>query len=272
MTRRALLSLCLLALAACNPLKNKPDAQSGRYALDQDIGPDGHEVPADVANTPDAVPRDEPISRSGNPDRYEVFGKTYRVQKQRDEDFRESGKASWYGKKFHGHKTASGERYDMFAMTAAHKTLPLPSYVRVTRRDNGRSCIVRVNDRGPFHPGRIIDLSYAAAARLHMLHAGEAVVEIEVVTADSPPPAPLEPAPAPQPGWLQIAAYSDPINAIAAREQLLSLGIAAELRVEAVEGEVVQKLLAGPFASEVEASGAKQTLQANGFEPMWVTD
>jgi rare lipoprotein A len=128
----------------------------------------------------DAEPRVEPKSRGGNASVYTVFGKSYRVLDSA-KGFKERGDASWYGKKFHGRDTANGERYDMYQMTAAHKHLPLPSYVKVTNLENGKSTIVRVNDRGPFHGGRIIDLSYAAATKIDMLKKGTARVEIEVI-------------------------------------------------------------------------------------------
>ena len=146
----------------------------------QDSAPSRSDIPEDVANTPDAVPKIEPRSRSGNPDEYEAFGVVYHVLDD-SSGFTERGRASWYGKKFHGKKTASGEPYDMFAMTAAHKTLPIPSYVRVTNLENGKTCVVRVNDRGPFHSKRIIDLSYAAAARIGITTSGHAEVEIRAV-------------------------------------------------------------------------------------------
>jgi rare lipoprotein A len=148
-------------------------------------------LPADLAHVSDAVPRVEPI-RSGGPNRpYEVFGREY-VPMTQDVAFRERGLASWYGRKFHGRPTASGEVYDMFAMTAAHPTLPIPSYARVTNPANGRSVIVRVNDRGPFHAGRVVDLSYAAAHKLDLLR-GVAPVLLERLTfkdirAGAPPP------------------------------------------------------------------------------------
>ncbi|MGB5325609.1 MAG: septal ring lytic transglycosylase RlpA family protein, partial [Pseudomonadales bacterium] len=124
----------------------------------------------------------ESRSRGGNRSVYTVFGKSYRVLDDA-RGYRERGPASWYGKKFHGRSTANGERYDMYQMTAAHKHLPLPSYVRVRNLENGREIIVRVNDRGPFHGNRIIDLSYAAATKLGMLRNGTAEVEIEVIDA-----------------------------------------------------------------------------------------
>jgi len=146
------------------------------------IGRDGPEAnpPAGLAAVPDAEPRVEPI-RSGGPNRpYEVLGQTYTPITQ-DRAFRERGLASWYGRKFHGRRTASGEVYDMYAMTAAHPTLPIPSYARVRNPANGREVIVRINDRGPFHKGRIVDLSYTAALKLDLLR-GVAPVELERLT------------------------------------------------------------------------------------------
>lgn len=128
----------------------------------------------------DAEPRDEPQVRAGNPPVYVIKGKQYRTLKSHH-GFKQAGYASWYGTKFHGRNTSNGEKYDMYAMTAAHKTLPIPCYVRVTRDDNGKSIIVRVNDRGPFVDGRIIDLSYAAATKLGITQSGTAKVHIEAI-------------------------------------------------------------------------------------------
>jgi len=137
--------------------------------------------PSNLATVPDAEPRVEPVRGSGGTSKpYTVLGRAY-VPITDDRPFREAGLASWYGTKFHSQSTASGEPYDMYAMTAAHKTLPLPSYVRVRNPANGREAIVRVNDRGPFHDGRVIDLSYAAASKLDLLR-GVAPVEIERIT------------------------------------------------------------------------------------------
>ncbi len=147
-------------------------------------GNDGAEArpPANLAQVPDAVPRVEPL-RSGGPNKpYEVLGQRY-VPLTSDAPLAESGLASWYGRKFHGQPTASGEPYDMYAMTAAHKTMPLPSYALVRNPANGREVIVRVNDRGPFSPGRVIDLSYTAAFKLGLL-AGVAPVQVQRLTFD----------------------------------------------------------------------------------------
>jgi len=133
----------------------------------------------------DAKPRIEPKSRRGNPKSYVVFGKRY-YPKASSKGHVERGLASWYGKKFHGRKTSNGERYNMYAMTAAHKTLPLPTYARVTNLTNGRSTVVRINDRGPFHGNRIIDLSYSAARKLGMAANGVAMVEVRAIGPDRP--------------------------------------------------------------------------------------
>ena len=132
-----------------------------------------------------AVPQHEPFSRYGNPDDYEVFGVNYQVMAS-NTNFSQQGLASWYGTKFHGQRTSSGEPYDMFAMTAAHKSLRIPTYVEVTNLDNNRMAIVKVNDRGPFHEGRIIDLSYAAATRLGVAETGTARVTIRVIEVAKP--------------------------------------------------------------------------------------
>jgi rare lipoprotein A len=151
--------------------------QRGGYY--QNDGPPDR-TPSDIASTPDAVPRVEPfLARANRP--YVALGRSY-TPLTTDVPFRDRGLASWYGRQFHGNRTASGEIYDMFAMTAAHPTLPLPSYVRVTGVRSRQSVIVRVNDRGPFKSDRIIDLSYAAASRLDLVGTGTGQVEIERIT------------------------------------------------------------------------------------------
>lgn len=169
--------LSMLVIVGCS-------SQPSRYSLKQDSGPDRH---VDVNTIPDAIPRTEARSKWGNSN-YVVNGKRYRILNSSKGYFKR-GIASWYGKKFHGHRTSNGETYDMYKMTAAHRALPLPSYVRVTYLRNGRSVIVRVNDRGPFHPDRVIDLSYAAAKKLGIIPHGTGVVEIETVTPENAQPA-----------------------------------------------------------------------------------
>ncbi len=157
------------------------DEAGGRYAMSSDAYP---QEPPDVSRVPDAVPRPEPRSRAGNKATYEVWGKTYHVLPDAS-GYERRGTASWYGKKFHGYATSNGEIYDMYKMSAAHRNLPLPSYARVTNLDNGRSVIVRVNDRGPFHSEREIDLSYAAAARLDILDRGTGRVRVEAIDPET---------------------------------------------------------------------------------------
>jgi rare lipoprotein A len=228
-------------------------------------------IAIDVSNIPEPVPRREPKARYGNRETYSVLGRTYRVMDSA-EGYEERGIASWYGYKFHGRHTSSRERYDMCAFTAAHKTLPLPSYVRVTNLDNGRSVVVRVNDRGPFHAGRIIDLSYAAATRLDMKQAGTARVEVralmgpdDTLLVDAVPPAPAAPprattpvpanrwrgpvppapdrgpaAPAPMgsgPQVVQVGSFGDRMNAERLVQRLADAGLDGAELDHAIVGE-----------------------------------
>ena len=167
---RTLLVATVLLLSACSNSSLK--TQNGDGAPSD---------PIDVSQIPDAVPKLEAKSKYGNPPYYEVLGKRYSVMDTLPKNYKQRGKASWYGTKFHGRRTSSGETYNMYTMTAAHKTLPLPSYARVTNLDNGRQVIVKINDRGPFHHERIIDLSYAAARKLGVFARGTANVEIETI-------------------------------------------------------------------------------------------
>lgn len=230
--QRAMLAAWLLTLAGCS----SSPFQSG------DGAPDVH---VNVDNIPDPIPRHEPLSRYGNPDTYTVLGKTYKTLKHR-QGFVERGIASWYGTKFHGRRTSSGEDYNMYAMTAAHKALPLPTYVEVTNLDNGHQIIVKVNDRGPFHDGRIIDLSYAAAIKLGINKAGTGRVEIRAIDPSNPTahrrkPAPpgvtiqtvsaadiILPEPVAQPVvrqnyYLQVGAFSSKTNAENLRSRLTNM-------------------------------------------------
>jgi rare lipoprotein A len=176
--------------------------------------------PANVMGVPEPVPRAEPRSASGNPPFYEVAGHRYIVLASAA-GYRERGVASWYGPDFHGLKTATGERYDMFAMTAAHKTLPIPCYARVTNLSNGRNIVVRINDRGPFVANRIIDLSYTAAAKLDMIRNGTAFVDVEVLSPASPQsgtalPVTTQAASAASVGVSSVPAVTEPAGAAAA--------------------------------------------------------
>ena len=178
-----LISACsttTLNSSGITPSGNKKSAGT-RYSIKQDHGPVQHE---DMSGLADAVPRVEVHSRGGNKSTYEVWGKKYNVMPS-STGFTQTGLASWYGKKFHGHLTSNGEIYDMYAMSAAHKNLPLPTFARITNLENGKIVIVRVNDRGPFHGDRVIDLSYAAASKLGYRKKGVAKVLIEAIDARS---------------------------------------------------------------------------------------
>lgn len=165
-------------VGSSNPAPAAPAAASGeRYAMSGDAYP---VAPPDVSTVPDAEPRVEQPSRAGNRSTYEVWGETYHVMPD-SRGYTRQGTASWYGEKFHGYATSNGEIYDMYKMSAAHRSLPLPTFARVTSVNNGRSVIVRVNDRGPFHSDREIDLSYAAAARLGILDNGTGAVRVEAI-------------------------------------------------------------------------------------------
>ena len=245
-----------VVLAACSSKPAKPIPPSGPSP---DGYPDSGSVPQAAHAMPDAVPVAEPRSRYGNPKTYEVMGERYFVLNSAA-GYKEQGRASWYGTKFHGRRTSSGEPYDMYQMTAAHKTLPLPTYVRVTRKSNGRSVIVRVNDRGPFHTGRIIDLSYAAAARLDLLKEGSAEVVVEALEPGAPPPATATP-------FLELASTDDPIYAVAVREDAAGLGVGAvEIRSVEQGDDVRYRVLAGPFRDGASLEAARRQLEAASLD------
>jgi rare lipoprotein A len=174
--QKTLLTILLILITACS-------TNSGRYQQKNDSTPT--RVPT-ASELVDITPRAEPHSRGGNKSQYNVRGKRYSVLKSA-ENFSQTGTASWYGKKFHGHLTSNGEIYNMYAMSAAHKNLPLPTYLKVTNNANNKSVIVRVNDRGPFHEDRIIDLSYSAAYKIGMMKTGVANVTITAITDFSLP-------------------------------------------------------------------------------------
>ncbi len=181
--------------------------------------------PTNVDAIPDAVPRVEPRSPHGNPPFYDVLGKRYFVLGAAD-GYIERGVASWYGPTFHGVNTSSGERYDMYGMTAAHKTLPLPTYARVTNLRNGRSITVRINDRGPFVANRLIDLSYTAAAKLDMLREGTTFVEVQALVPGAPPDNLTRTSETPPPTlYVQVGAFADQGNAQRAVARLQAAGM-----------------------------------------------
>ncbi|MGQ0501781.1 MAG: septal ring lytic transglycosylase RlpA family protein [Panacagrimonas sp.] len=268
------------ALAASPQLRMSEELQGidalEDVVVERDGPPDPRDIPPNLDQIPDPIPTHEPPSPGGNRPNYEVLGQTYKVMTSA-RSFRETGLASWYGTKFHGKKTSNGEVYDMFELTAAHKQLPLPTYVRITNLGNGKSVIVRVNDRGPFHPGRVIDLSYAAAVRLGTVDR-IAMVEVEAIT----PGQKLTPAPQLQvkavapgrAGLLQVAAYSDPINALALREELTGQGFKpVQVRSGRLSnGDPVHRVVIGPFPQPKGMDKVRTRLRAIGYEAIAVAD
>ena len=241
---------------ACMQVREHRDEDytpGGLYAPGVSDSAPGHAL--DISGIAEPEPRAEPASRYGNRSPYTVLGKSYRVLPSA-EGYSERGIASWYGQKFHGRQTSSREVYDMCSFSAAHKTLPLPSYVRVTNLDNGRSAVVRVNDRGPFHAGRIIDLSYAAAVKLGVDRTGTARVEVRALTggaeiatvapALSPAAVPADPS---RRQVVQVGAYRDKDNARRIAGRLEDAGI-DDVSIEdvRVEGGKVWRVRVGPLA------------------------
>lgn len=267
------------------PPRSPPVMDGAAPSWEKDFPPDADEIPTDIENIPDAVPIAGPRSPGGNAESYEVLGKTYKVLDDA-KGFRQRGYASWYGKKFHGRKTANGDRYDMFEMTAAHKTLPLPSFVRVTDLDNGKSVVVKINDRGPFHSDRIIDLSYAAAAKLGLIGHGTSMVEIVALDPENyVPPVDTKPieiasvsaappqAVGPSGGFLQIGAYIDPINAANLRDQLQDQGFGPiQIRISTKTDTPIHRVLIGPFRDQNEARYTRNRLDSRNLIPAWVKE
>jgi rare lipoprotein A len=277
-----------------------PAAGSGRGGYYKDDGP-GDNPPDDLHAIPDAEPKVEPYSTRANRP-YVVFGKTY-TPIIAEVPLRQRGIGSWYGKKFHGQKTSSGELYDMYRMTAAHPTLPIPSYVRVTNLVNGNQIIVRVNDRGPFHSDRIIDLSYTAALKLGYLGKGSGELEIERLLpadiariqsekqagADMPQqqsqllaqsaivPAELAlqaiaASTPPEPGasnadsgfYLQLGAYGQAYNAQSMRNQLAQNWAETLQPIAVVQAGALYRLYSGPYMNRSDAQQAAQKVQSSG--------
>ncbi|MDF2181718.1 septal ring lytic transglycosylase RlpA family protein [Neptuniibacter sp. CAU 1671] len=266
----ALLPSLLLVACSSNP-------NAGRYSMKHDAAPD---APVDVSHVQDAVPRVEPQSRGGNKSPYQVLGKKYWVMSS-SLGYREEGVASWYGRKFHGHATSNGETYDMYGMSAAHKNLPLPTYLRVTNLANSRQVIVRVNDRGPFHGNRLIDLSYAAAAKLDMLKTGTARVRIEAIDPAAwqktgqliqTPVAQQQTVPAAAENngagrYLQVASYGQESNAIRAETLLRSAlsDLAVSTKPVPHEAGTLYRVHVGPLRADTSLAELKERLAQLGF-------
>lgn len=281
-TARALLLLLLsITLASCGsnqPKDGPPRSGSGS-----------------IRGLPDdAVPRRERPSKYGNGPVYEVLGQRYSVMPS-SSGYKERGVASWYGKKFHGRLTSNREPYDMYAMTAAHKTLPLPTYVRVRNLSNNKSIVVRVNDRGPFVHNRIIDLSYSAALKLDMVKDGTSLVEVEAISFDAPagdrpvrqttaaPPPDVTPVPAPPPApgaatenriYVQVGAFGDRANAQRRLSALHSGGLGTSFILEDTSGGTTfYRVRIGPIKSVIQYDIIVEELENIGItDPYLITD
>ena len=241
----------------------------GLYAPDvSDAHPDG-ELDTSLLQEPE--PRDDPKSKYGNKSPYTVLKKKYFVRDSAA-GYSERGIASWYGTKFHGRKTSSQEIYDMCQFSAAHKTLPIPSYVRVTRLDNGQSVVVRVNDRGPFHDGRIIDLSFAAASKLGITKTGTAKVEVVALSAGETPAPPARPEPVSDDDkrYLQVASFSEEDNAKALKQRLQDADVEQVfIQKQRIDGNSLWRVRVGPLG-ELEMAGIQRKLQELGLKGLRV--
>ena len=244
-----LITLALLILAACTAEK-KQGAEPGD-------GPSNRKItPADVH---DAVPANEPLARYGNHSPYTVLGKTYTVLPT-SKGYHERGIASWYGSKFRGRRTSSGELYDMHLATAAHKSLPLPTYAEATDLDNARKMVVKINDRGPFHKERIIDLSYAAAIKLGVDQTGTARIDVRAIDVKTSKRSSVKVADG---TFLQVGAFSK--RRIA--DDLAGKMVAAQLKPVSVQkSRGLYKVWIGPYASEAEIEASMRRVVELGYE------
>jgi rare lipoprotein A len=258
--RASLVSVLIVVLAGCSTL-GRPVAQHLPAPIEPTPPP-----PLNIDSIPDAVPRIEPRSAHGNPPFYTTMGKRYYVLGTSD-GYVERGVASWYGPTFHGVNTSSGERYDMYGMTAAHKTLPLPTYVRVTNLRNGRSITVRVNDRGPFVGNRLIDLSYTAAAKLDMIRDGTSFVEVRALEPGGTPDNLTRTSETPPPTlYVQVGAFADQGNARRAIERLRAAGLnTAFIAPPANDKPLLYRVRVGPINDVASFDQLAARLAALGF-------
>ena len=260
--------------APAEPPESPVLTSSGRYAISADAYPLD---PPDVSQVPNAVPRVEPRSRAGNRPSYEVWGKVYQVLPDA-RGYSKEGTASWYGEKFHGYATSNGEIYDMYKMSAAHRSLPLPTFARVTSLDNGNSVVVRINDRGPFHSEREIDLSYAAAYQLGFVEAGTGRVRVEAidpqglagassVSAAQPPAIDTASIHDNSSGYLQVAALSDQDSAALLKRQLENR-LGQDVRINDDGG--VYRVQVGPVGDQREELALRETLRQVGYPQAFI--
>ncbi|NCT56606.1 MAG: septal ring lytic transglycosylase RlpA family protein [Legionella sp.] len=258
-----LMSLCFMAGCQTHRVKQISSPSSPtppklkkihRYTRDTHDGAPSGPLPTEFKKV---SPIQEPLSRYGNPTAYHVNGVTYHVLPT-SKGYRKRGLASWYGTKFHEQRTSSGEAYDMYALTAAHKTLPLPSYVQVKNLKNGRKIIVKVNDRGPFHEGRIIDLSYAAGVKLGLLPEGTAPVEVKALSSRAQKKIPEARY------YLQAGAFKSKASALAYRDQLLKLTPAIPMVIEEHLANQIVRL--GPMGDKKQADQVISLLKSKGVQ------
>ena len=256
--RVALGAVCIgvLVLSGCS-VARKPE----RAAPAPEVVP----ITPPSVDTTDAIPRREPISAHGNPPFYRVLGKRYTVLAS-EEGYLERGVASWYGPTFHGENTSNGEKYNMYGMTAAHKTLPLPCYARVTNLKNGKSVVVRINDRGPFVSNRLIDLSYSAALKLDMLKEGTTLVEVRALTVQEPDNL-TRSAQAPPPSlFVQVGAFADQSNAQRVLSRLKSGGLGSAFILSPPDGQPqLYRVRLGPISSVPEFDTLAAKLKVLGY-------
>ena len=273
-----LILLSALTLQACS---SSSPPSSSRYSVRHDYGPTKK---IDVSHVKNAVPKPEPKSKYGNPETYEVLGKQYNVRDS-SEGYTQTGIASWYGKKFHGHRTSNGEIYDMYAMTAAHKSLPLPTYVRVTHLKNDRSVIVKVNDRGPFHAGRIIDLSYSAAKKLGITATGTGQVKVTAIDPVQFQQAKALKAKPKRPSalqtkdevlaksklYLQVGAFSDKKNATRLKKRMVRMFKATQVHSDFEADKNIYRIRIGPLLSAAVADKLTLLLNNKGIQSKAIT-
>ena len=254
--KNILLLNCIVLLTACQTVYTATEVQDG---------PPKNNI--NISKIPNAKPKVEPLARYGNPPSYQVYGKTYYV-KHSSKGYHARGIASWYGTKFHKQRTSSGVPYNMFAMTAAHKTLPLPTYVRVTNLDNQRQIVVKVNDRGPFHANRIIDLSYAAAKKLGITQKGTGLVEVDAIDPRHPNRTPkVQPLVEKKPElYLQVGAFSDESNAEQFAKKISALvNKPTEVNEGRLHGKPIYRVQIGPLIGVGNADRATKQIKLAGL-------
>jgi len=256
-----LTALCLAGCQTNNVEKNSEDPvtdskSKGAYYLDD--GPE-EVIPENLSSIPNAIPKKEPLNKFSNRP-YKVFGKTYYPMTSL-KPYTATGYATWYGKKYHGNKTSIGEVYDMYKMTAAHKTLPLPCYVKVTNLKNDKTVIVRVNDRGPFVKDRIIDLSYAAANRLEIIEKGSELVKVELIDLDEK----VKVSKINKQIYIQAGLFSDEKNANNLINKIKKLGTVKNENIKKIKNEDQFQVLIGPFKNNQKAKIKKDELSDNFF-------